>query len=493
MAYVSAFDFDLFVSYARIDDEADFPSGTNWVTTFVAYLTTALRKRLGGTNELKVFFDRSAMKSNDELSELKRAAQNSALFLCVCSRSYSARSWTREELAAFSSQPDSSKRIFAIEIMPLDQDDRYPDLLEDRHREPFFTRPDKMRGTTVPFEQSDPRFGHLIHDLAEDIRNQLYAMRAVREVKALTATLDLQRRTMNDARKPSGRGQVVFLGQATDDLAFQSEQLRRYLEQYGHTVLPETDLRQDVRGFEEDTGFSLEKATLFVQLLGPYAGRSPAGMVGSYAKCQYNIANSRGVPTIRWRSSDLDMEAIADPDHKETLSGEGMIVSGFESFKAEVNDRLAKLSRKVELKDDQTESDGSLPVIFINADQSDLDYARKVRDEFVRNGFLASIPLDRGEETDLQSYLRENLIECDGLVMIYGNTSPIWATRNLRHFNKLRSKREAPPRLVAVLIGPPDGKASDLGVSMPGLRVMGSTEAWQENSIGELIAAFSSL
>ncbi|MFC4352646.1 toll/interleukin-1 receptor domain-containing protein [Fodinicurvata halophila] len=492
MAYVSEFDFDLFVSYARIDDEADFPSDTNWVTTFVAYLTTALRKRLGGTEELKVFFDRSEMKSNNELSELKRAAQTSALFLCVCSRSYSARSWTREELAAFSIQPDSSKRIFAIEIMPLDQGDRYPDVLEDRHREPFFTRTDKMGGTIVPIKQSDPRFGHLIHDLAEDIRNQLYAMRAVRDVKALTASLELKRGTINGARKASSRGQVVFLGQATDDLAFQSDQLRRYLEQYGHTLKPETDLRQDTLGFEEDTGLGLEEATLFVQLLGPYAGRSPADMVGSYAKCQYDIATSRGVPTVRWRSPDLDMEAIADPDHKEALTGEGIIVSGFESFKAEVNDRLAKLSSKAEPVHAETEPDGSLPVIFINADLSDLDYARKVRDEFARNGFLASIPLDRGEETDLQSYLRENLIECDGLVMIYGNTSPIWATRNLRHFNKLRSKRQVPPRLVAVLVGPPDGKASDLGVSMPGLRVMGSTEAWQENTIEELIEAFSS-
>ena len=442
MAYVSAYDYDIFVSYARIDDEADFPEDTKWITTFVAYLTTALRKRLGGTNDLKIFFDRSEMKSNVELEELKRAAGKSALFLAVCSRAYAERNWTRDELSAFASQADSTKRIFAIEIMPLDADQRYPDLLENRHREPFFSQTDPLKGTTIPVSQSDLRFGHLVHDLAEQIRSQLYAMRAVGDVQALAEKMDLQPgKAKASAASPDQR--VVFVGQATDDLAFQTDQLRRYLEQFGHKVVPERDIRQDKEGFEEDTRENLKGAGLFVQLLGPFAGRTPVGMVGSYAKTQADLAAAEGISAMRWRSMDLDLASIPDPDHLETLTGDGVIVSGFESFKSEVNAKLEKIAA---VKPAPTQSeDSSLPVVFINADRSDLEYARKVRDEFARNGFMASIPLDRGEEMDLQSYLRENLIECDGLVMIYGDTSPVWATRNLRHFNKLRASRDAPP------------------------------------------------
>lgn len=492
MAYVPEFEFDIFVSYARIDDEADFPKDTNWVTTLVAYLSTALRKRLGGTGDLKIFFDRSEMKSNDELAELKRAARNSALFLAVCSRSYAERSWTKDELEAFASQKNSNKRLFAIEIMPLDPGHTYPEHLENRHREPFFIKPDSLRNTTIPIEQTDVRFGHLVHDLAEQIRNQLYAMRAVGEVKAITAKMDLPTERLSATSQNLPGQMTVFLGQATDDLAFQTDQMRRYLEQFGHKVVPNTDIRQDTKGFEEDTRRYLNDADLMVQLLGPFAGRTPTGMVGSYARTQYELATALNKNSIRWRSNDLDISSIADSEHLEMLTSDGVIVSGFESFKSEVNSKLSKASESKEsfLKPDA--DDSSLPVVFINADHSDLEYARKVRDEFVQNGFLASIPLDRGEEMDLQGYLRENLIECDGLVMIYGNTSPIWATRSLRHFNKLRASRDAPPRLVAVLVGPPDGKAKDLGVSMPGLRVIGSTDAWEEDTVGELIEAFSS-
>ncbi len=490
MAYVAGFDFDVFVSYARIDDEADFPDDTRWVTTFVAYLTTALRKRLGGTDELKVFFDRSTLNSNSELEELKRSAAKSALFLSICSRSYAARSWTMQELEAFVAQPDSSPRIFAIEIMPLDHGMSYPDVLEQRHREAFFMQTENMRGTTVPLPPSDPRFGHLIHDLAEQIRNQLFAMRAVSDVKAMTASLETNRTPAATAQDTQASGARVFVGQATDDLGFQADQMRRYLDQFDHVVLPVGDIRQDAEGFKEDTRNHLQGTSLFVQLLGPFPGRSAPDMSQSYSQTQFNIATEMGIPVLQWRSMNVNLDEIGDPAHLETLTGQGVIVSGFETFKAEVKDRLDQFKTS-EPKRDRSLDDGSLPVVFINADRSDLAYARKVRDEFVRNGFLASIPLDRGDETDLQSYLRENLIECDGLVMIYGDTSPVWATRSLRHFNKLRANRDAPPRLVAVMVGPPDGKARDLGVSMPGLRVVGSTDEWQENTVEELIEAFS--
>jgi len=490
MAYVPNYAYDIFISYARIDDEVDYPGGTKWVSTFEEYLSIALRKRLGGTTDVKIFFDRRTLNSNDELRELEQAAERSALFLAVCSRSYVDREWTTRELSAFSRQPDIAKRVFAIEIMPLDNQQSYPALLADRHREPFYVHTPHSRGTAVSLAPDDPRFGHLIHDLAEQVRNQMYAMRAVSEVKTAAASVTLAEPRQPAPESLGGSGAVVALGQTTEDLDAAREQMRRYLEQFGHTVLPKGDLRQDKEGFEADVRAMLDDADLFVQILGPLRGRSAPGIQRSYAQTQADLAREANVPVLQWRSAQIRIDEIEDVNHRETLTSEDVVVSGFENFKAEVNGRLAAMTIRPEAPEPDSH-DQSLPVVFINADRSDLEYARKVQDEFVRNGFLAAIPLDRGDEQDLQSYLRDNLLDCDGLVMIYGNASPVWASRSLRHFNKLRASRDLPPKLVAVVVGPPDSKTSDLGISMPGLRVVGSPDAWRQEAIDGLIEALS--
>jgi hypothetical protein len=130
-------------------------------------------------------------------------------------------------------------------------------------------------------------------------------------------------------------------------------------------------------------------------------------------------------------------------------------------------------------------------MVFINADGADLDYARHMRDEFVRNGFFATIPLTNPGQGEFQDFLRENLLDCDAFVLLYGNATHVWADRNLRFFNKLRAQRNAPPKIVAVLLGPPPEKLHELGAGMPGLQVLGSIDEWSHSSVEELIEALN--
>ena len=46
------------------------------------------------------------------------------------------------------------------------------------------------------------------------------------------------------------------------------------------------------------------------------------------------------------------------------------------------------------------------------------------------------------------------------------------------------------PKLVAVYVGPPKEKDKDLGIGMPGLRIVGSRQEWREDAIKELIDSF---
>jgi hypothetical protein len=65
--------------------------------------------------------------------------------------------------------------------------------------------------------------------------------------------------------------------------------------------------------------------------------------------------------------------------------------------------------------------------------------------------------------------LEENIVECDALVLVYGQTTPVWVRGQLRLFNKLKARRAEPPRILALYSGPPAIKP-ELGFILPGVR-----------------------
>ena len=84
-------EYDLFVSYARLDDAAD------WITSFVARLQEEHRKYSGG-REFRIFFDTSAIRSLDDWQHrIYGGLAASRLLLAFISPAYLASKWCREE------------------------------------------------------------------------------------------------------------------------------------------------------------------------------------------------------------------------------------------------------------------------------------------------------------------------------------------------------------------------------------------------------------
>lgn len=173
MAFVPGFRHDVFLSYARADDIVD-ASGRGWVSQFVDCLTCALKQRLGGANEIRVFFDTRDLSSNQQLSELLEAAQNAALFLAIASRSYAERTWTKLELEAFFDATRDTYRLFAAECLPLDGG-QYPPPLDQQNRMSFYRSDpsDTEMSVRIPLSPSDAMFHQRIHNLAEQMQRQL--------------------------------------------------------------------------------------------------------------------------------------------------------------------------------------------------------------------------------------------------------------------------------------------------------------------------------
>lgn len=206
----------------------------------------------------------------------------------------------------------------------------------------------------------------------------------------------------------------------------------------------------------------LERADLFVQLLGAYTGRTPPDLAEGYTWFQHAAVRAQRIEILQWRRPDLDPDSVSNPRQRELLKGEAVVAIGFESFKAEV---VRRATEPAAPRTRETRSS----LVFIDADKDDVGIAKTLQSEFSKYKFAAIVSSLAGAAEEIRADLEENLIDCDALVLVYGETSPIWVRGQLRLFNKLQGRRPQPPRILAIYTGPPAEKP-EVGFHIPDVR-----------------------
>jgi hypothetical protein len=133
---------------------------------------------------------------------------------------------------------------------------------------------------------------------------------------------------------------------------------------------------------------------------------------------------------------------------------------GLEEFKKGIRTALDDLNRKEPPK----------PVragfIFINADRSDQQLAQSLFKAFNESHCDALLPMDDSSASakEVEDDLEANLIDCKGLLLVYGNASQSWVRAQVRRVFKVESQRQEKLRLKTILRGPPPAKP-DPGVT----------------------------
>ena len=147
----------------------------------------------------------------------------------------------------------------------------------------------------------------------------------------------------------------------TDDLEFRREEVRRYLGQQSVPVLPQTTYPLGRAEFERALGADLSNSRLFVQLLGPAAGKRPPDIPGGYGWLQLEGAHRRRLPILQWRSPDLILDTVEWPRHRELLELETVQVTTLESFKQAIIAALAPPPTPPQLHDTSGRWSSSTP------------------------------------------------------------------------------------------------------------------------------------
>jgi hypothetical protein len=465
MAYVSSsnYDYDIFVSYAHVDDQLLPPAAQGWVTTFATCVKTKLAQKLGRSDAYALWMDYELRGGEAITPSILEKVGRSAMLLVVLSPGYVASDWCLKELETFAGfmSEDQSRRVFVVEFDRVDAPE-LPSALADLKRSRFWLA-DRISGTPHPLGHPtlDAEYYSAVDDLIRDVVTELKRLR--------------QGGPKNIATAPASDRKTVFLAEVTDDLDDLRNNVKRYLDQAGIAVLPQEVCSLQPSIFRQTVMEGLTQADLFAQLLSAIPGKRPPDLPEGYVKCQLELALSARKPVLQWRSAALDMTAVEDDAQRALLEAPTVRAEGIEDFKREIRRRLDD-SRKAP-------DPGPPAFVFVDMDSTDRPLAEQVCEILYRSGAGYRLPTVDPDPRKFRRDLRESLSTCNALILIYGATTRSWVDGHLKELQKMLTLRPNKPlRGLAIVEGPPDPK-DRLSIMLPRMKVINCRGGVQEAEV----------
>ena len=454
-----AFEHDIFISYAHIDNLVVEAEQEGWIDHFHRALKIRLAQLRG--EQPRIWRDRK-LQGNDYFSDtILEQFPKVALLVSVLSPRYLKSEWCLRELQHFYAAANQAvgvriadkSRIFKV-IKTEVPYDKHPDILQPLIGYAFYEVNDAGR----PREFS-PIFGEewrnkylaKLEDLAYDICKTLEALETAQlTVPAATAAL-----TVEPVASPAA--QQIYLAEVPMGLEDERDQLRRDLELKGYEVLPGEPLPDDPGKFSQAVQGYLQTSALSVHLIDhqPAAGASYAELFRqmAFARSQEQVQLAAQVSQERPEFSRIlwlpPTDAPLD-DYLQTLQGDPDFLStGFEDLKTFIQDRLERPAAP-------TATDGSLKLL-LDCDEEDLNgpdieplYA------FLEEQFEVQLPdYEAGSLAASESLLRQ----CDAVLIYYGRASGLWLKRRLLALKKTFYGRLRPLLAQAVYVADPHKQA----------------------------------
>jgi TIR domain len=475
MAYVPGFEHDIFVSYAHVDDKPAPNVQTGWVSTLVDGLLAYLPQKLGRAEAFDLWMDPRLSAYEPLTPAILNTIEKSAVLVVILSPAYLSSDWCSREFETFLKKMASQRartgvRIFVVErdqVEPGEKPAAFHDLWGYRF---WFQEPKSERtrilGDPLPIPE-DPKhqpYYDKLSDLAHDL---------ARELKRLKASAETPGTPQKDTRP------AVFLADVTDDLVFQHDEVKRYLDQMGFRVLPEKDLLvhylSDPDTLSSLMAQDLPSCRLFIQLLSNLPGRRPHGKPG-FARVQFEAAQRAGTPILQWHAPQLAVKEVSDQEQRELLEGTTVFVDSLEAFKAEA---VRRASPKPAPPKPSVVAEN---VVFIDAHAVDDALGKEIHRVVKTRGLGCVVPLRKGSPKQIRQDLEQWLLDCDGVLIVYGSVPQAWARERMRQCRKMKGKREQPLKVMAVYEGPPEDK-EPLGIDLGDVVTLNGREGFDENAL----------
>jgi hypothetical protein len=338
-------------------------------------------------------------------------------------------------------------RLFKVVKMPVPRADEPVPLQQVLGYEFYSVDPETKRTRElVPTEAHSPYWDRL-DDLAHDIADLITALERDRENPFASASSEPQR-------------SAVYLAETGYDLKDRRDAIRRDLQSHGYAVLPDQPLPDFGPDYAAAVRAHLEHSLVSAHLVGRSYGNILDGSTESVLAVQHELAVERaksgGFHRLIWIPPDLSTEDERQRRFIEHLEGDSRLQSGADLLKTPFEDFKSLVHLRLKQKPAASRPNGGARRIYVICEERDRDAVLPVL-EFLHNSGCEVIPsaFDGDEASILQDH-RDNLVECDAVLMYYGAGNAVWLRRQLRELDKSPGYGRTKPLLArGIFIGPP--------------------------------------
>lgn len=487
--------YDLFISYAHLDDRSPTGDKQGWIDLLHERLSVMVSQALG--YEISIWRDGHNLQGNDELQGAIGAGVTESLLLVpVISPRYVQSDWCNREMQAFCASPPPSpgaapgfrSRVFKVIKTPLPEHlkNLEPEQVRNLTGYQFYGETD---GEEREFSSGpeDKAYWDMFNRLKSQITKTLIELKySPSSPTANSAASEASASSLVDRLKVSpvfppvitlngaNDGKLVYLAETSSNLSKESQRVRDELRQRGHEVLPEQKLpREEVKQTEAAVRADLARCALSVHMLGTIYGATPDDDARSIVRIQEQLAAERGgadpdFVRLLWMPPGLMTPALEISDERQkafiaelqtrVTAGSELLQMSIEDLKTRIVEKLNPPAKITTRADRQSK----LKQVYLICENRDRSLVRPIKEYLFKQNMEVIPWLDDGAADKLMEYHHKNLRECDAALIFFGNGDEPWVRKNLEDLDKAYGYgREEDWAANAVYVGAPPNEQKE--------------------------------
>ena len=323
MSYLSNFQYDVFLSYAHLDNETINDTEDGWITKFYKQFQLEMKRYLEGKVTANLWCDHELRKNYAFDNRIKNVIENSAIFLAFTSNGFFRSEYCCDkELNFFYTKAKSSKwelvlndhrRIFNVQLLNIPHP-KWPEELQGGLGYAMFRASDKRTthidqdpGITLDSEEDGRIYNERIVEIVRDVCDTL------REMKKMESAVP--------ANQPVSANKI-FIGKVADTLAPMKTQIINELTAANILVDSETIPPPYIKSEHERAVIDkLNESVLSLHLFDDIAGdKIQNDYPYSFSQEQFFISEKTKKAQLVFIPQQLEFSKIADQVHGKFLS-----------------------------------------------------------------------------------------------------------------------------------------------------------------------------
>lgn len=469
MAYLSDFENDLFISYARLNNQPEEEGADGWVTRFHARLEQELKQLTG--RDLKIWRDLEDLERNQLFDvTIRNAVERSALLIVINSLSWKNSAYCQEEARWFGERAQQDgwgiaigdrKRSFNIRFNNVPYTEWHP-VLSGANPYNFFEA-EAEDDIGFPCEPDSDLFKKELRTLVRNLFNTLRAFKVAQENRkqpalvspsanatpaspaANPATNPAANPAVNPAANPAAKAAAsptIFLAGTADTLRKTRQRLVAELHEKGIALAEEVPPPWEAAAHDAQATAEISRAQLCVHLFDAWPGREIDEQPEQfYTHRQVQLAQQQSKPQLIWVAPALDVASVEDEKHRALLTEleTGSRAGSQHCFVRESPTQLAQLVLAQLAAQQQKQAAPSAlagPTVLLDTHLKDDDHTFAFRNVLRQLEIMSYINQTEADPRSNIEILEKRLQQVNQMVLVFGNVSEDWVWGRL--FEALR-------------------------------------------------------